>query len=150
MGRDSDVGEDLHGTAPVAPLGGAEALLFAAADAGGDQSHRKTVTIGIQRGGTGSQAENHGDPHPVSAAPAVTARMPQAKKGEGQAKAPGTGAQWKDRELPALEENHAQTDRTPKQPAYGQERPCGRRSPPSGGSASLNRYWDSMEYGGAV
>ena len=63
-GGDSKVGKDLQGAAPVATLVAApcytQALLLAAADAGGDQREQEDEDDRNERRGTGCQAEDEG------------------------------------------------------------------------------------------
>ena len=112
-GGDREVGEDLQGTASAAALGGAEALLFAAADAGGDHGEQEDGGDRQQRGGTGGQAEDDGEKDSGERGGGGNGAQSPGKKGKGHGESDG-GDQLKDGDLPALKEVHAQVNRTPK------------------------------------
>ena len=79
MAGHSDVGEDLPGTASVAMFGRTEALLLAAADAGGDQREQKDDREGMSAAVCG-QAEDEGEQDSRERGPDGDGAKPQASR----------------------------------------------------------------------
>ena len=112
QGGDREVGEDLPGTAPAAALGGAEPLLFAAADAGGDHGEQEDGGHRQQRGVAGGQAEDDGEKDSGERGGGGDGAQSPGKKGQGKGESDG-GDQLKDGalkdHLPALQDVHPMT-----------------------------------------
>lgn len=105
-GCGSDVGENLRCASATAAFGSAKTLLPLAANTGGDQGEQEDDHDRDQGGGADGQAEDNGESKSGESCSGGNGAHAPGKKGKHHGDTDG-GEQVKDRNLPALNENHA-------------------------------------------